>query len=242
MEKIRRAVLIAAGQGKRLRPLTEATPKPLIDVNGVRFIDSIIQSLEQNGIYEIYVVTGHLREQFLPLAEQHKSLHLLNNPFYQETNNISSIYIAREYLEEAFILECDLMVRNPRILTPYVDVSGYCATSEHKLGEWMLTLDGQNRILACDPKGEQGDRRLFGISRWTQNDGATLRRLIELEFEKKCNRSIYWDEVALFLHREEFSLRAYLIDVADIQEIDTLEELAKEDKRYTEYLGERNSF
>ena len=51
MNKTERAVIMAAGFGSRLMPVTKETPKPLIKVNGVRMIDSVIKSLHKNGIY-----------------------------------------------------------------------------------------------------------------------------------------------------------------------------------------------
>ena len=56
--KIKRAIIMAAGKGERLRPITAKVPKPLVMVNGKRMIDTIIQALHQNDIYEIYVVVG----------------------------------------------------------------------------------------------------------------------------------------------------------------------------------------
>ena len=62
------AIVMAAGKGERMHPLTLTTPKPLILVNGERMIDSVIHALHQNGIFEIYAVVGYLTE------------HLLNDP------------------------------------------------------------------------------------------------------------------------------------------------------------------
>lgn len=64
MYKIQRAIILAAGRGERMKPLTDTVPKPLILVNGSRMIDTIIQSLRRNGITEIYVVTGYQKQQF----------------------------------------------------------------------------------------------------------------------------------------------------------------------------------
>ena len=52
--KVRRAIIMAAGIGKRMRPLTLKMPKPLIEVNGVRMIDTIIDALLANGIADIH--------------------------------------------------------------------------------------------------------------------------------------------------------------------------------------------
>ena len=61
---VKRAIIMAAGIGKRMQPLTFETPKPLVKVNGVRMIDTVVDGLRKNGICEIYVVVGDLKEQF----------------------------------------------------------------------------------------------------------------------------------------------------------------------------------
>ena len=71
MNKIKRAIILAAGKGTRLRPITENIPKPLISVNGVRFIDTIIDGLISNNINEIYVVVGYLKEKFTVLKDKY---------------------------------------------------------------------------------------------------------------------------------------------------------------------------
>ena len=64
MAKVQRAIIMAAGLGNRMHPVTLTTPKPLVKVNGKRMIDKVIDGLHQNGIQEIYIVVGYLKEQF----------------------------------------------------------------------------------------------------------------------------------------------------------------------------------
>ncbi len=62
MKQVKRAVIMASGFGSRMRPLTVTTPKPLVRVNGVAMIETVIDGLTENGITEIHVVTGYLAE------------------------------------------------------------------------------------------------------------------------------------------------------------------------------------
>ena len=103
MPRVTRAIIMAAGIGKRMQPLTLTTPKPLISVNNTRMIDSAINGLHKNGIFEIYIVVGYLKEQFYQLERQFPGVKIIENPYYETCNNISSLYVARDYIEEAMI-------------------------------------------------------------------------------------------------------------------------------------------
>ena len=106
------AILMAAGLGTRMRPLTDNTPKPLIKAAGKPLIETVIDGLWQHGVREIYVVTGYLAEQFDYLAEKYPGLTLVNNEEYTVKNNISSIHAVCQYMgkTDCFICEADLYV------------------------------------------------------------------------------------------------------------------------------------
>lgn len=232
---------MAAGKGERMRPVTLHTPKPLVKVNGVRMIDTVIQALHQNGVTEIYVVVGWLKEQFQPLEREYPGLKLIENPWFETCNNISSLYAAREYIDDAVILDGDQIIFNPEILSPEFERSGYNAVwQEGETREWMLTVE-DGVVTSCSRTGGSYAWQLYSISRWSKEDGEKLRRHLELEFELKQNRQIYWDDVALFCHPEDYRLGIREMRREDIIEIDDLRELAAMDAAYAPLLKERKS-
>ncbi|MBQ0028444.1 MAG: winged helix-turn-helix transcriptional regulator, partial [Lachnospiraceae bacterium] len=96
--KVRRAVFIAAGFGSRLVPITLNTPKPLVRVNGKRIIDGLLDAVIAAGITDITIVRGYLAEQFDQLLYKYPMIKFIDNPIYNEANNISSAMCARKLL------------------------------------------------------------------------------------------------------------------------------------------------
>ena len=241
LHRVKRAIILAAGGGTRLHPLTLTTPKPLIPVNGVRMIDSIISALHKNGIFEILVVVGYLKAAFLPLEAEVEGLKLIENPWYDSCNNISSLYAAREYLGDCMILDGDQIIRTPGIFSPLFVRSGYSAAwTEEEAGEWLLT-EQDGRIQRCSRSGGKRGWQLYSISRWSEEDGAKLRNHLETEFIGRKNQQIYWDDVPLFCYPEEYRLGIHPIRKEDVLEIDSLEELAAADPSYLRFLKEKEA-
>lgn len=227
---VKRAIIMAAGIGKRMQPLTFQIPKPLIKVNGVRMIDTVVDGLKKNGITEIYVVVGHLKEQFYAWSEG-KDIGIIENPYYDTCNNISSLYVARKHLGECIILDGDQIIYNPTVLEPQFIRSGYNAVwREGETNEWLMDVkDGM--VKSCSRTGGSQGWQLYSISRWTSEDGERLRRHLEQEFDAG-NRQLYWDDVAMFCHFYEYTLGIREMNDGDVIEIDGIDELAAIDHSY----------
>ena len=238
MYRIKRAIIMAAGLGNRMKPVTLKTPKPLVVVNGVRIIDTVIEALHENEIYEIYVVVGYLKEQFKSLEIQYPGLKLIENPYYNVCNNIASLYVAKNYLEDVIILDGDQIIYNSNILCPEFEKSGYNSVwIEEETKEWLQTVEN-GIVRACSRNGGKRGWQLYSISRWIGEDGKKLKKHLEIEFEIKMNRQIYWDDIPMFCHFEEYELGIWPMNRTDIIEIDNMAELIAVDNSYEKYLEE----
>lgn len=230
--RVKRAIFLAAGFGSRLVPVTLNTPKPLVRVKGTRMIDTLLDAVVAAGITEIYIVRGYLGEQFTQLLEKYPNITFLDNLVYNETNNISSAYTARHLLGGSYVLEADLLLYNPHLISKYQYASNYLAVPTKRTEDWCLETDS-NGIIKKLKVGGTNCHHLFGISYFTEEDGARLGECIAQVYnDVPGGKELYWDQVAFDYHPSAFKIRTRACTFEDIVEIDTFSELKKIDPCY----------
>lgn len=228
--RVRRAVFIAAGFGSRLVPITLNTPKPLVRVKGQRIIDSLLDAVIAAGIKEIYIVRGYLSEQFDQLLYKYPMIKFIENPAYNEANNISSVMCARYLLQNAYILEADLLLYNPALVTKYQYATNYLAVPVKMTDDWCFTV--KNGIITGLHVGGTDCCHMFGISYWDAEDGTKLAGHVEEVYNSPGGKERYWDQVALDYYLPEYKIGIRPCTFDDIVEIDTFRELKKLDETY----------
>lgn len=228
--RVQRAVFVAAGFGSRLVPITLNTPKPLIRVQGERIIDTLLDAVVKAGIEEIIIVRGYLSEQFDQLLYKYPGIKFLENPAYNEGNNIASLICARYFLENSYILESDIILKNPNLITKYQYQSNYCGVPCDRTDDWCFTVD-KDRITGVQVGG-LNTYQMVGISYWTKNDGKKLSECLKKVYEAPGGKERYWDTVPLNYCKNDFDLVVRKCSFEDYIEIDTFNELKAVDSTY----------
>ena len=229
--RVKRAVLIAAGFGSRMVPITLNTPKPLVRVGGKRIIDTILDAVYAAGITEVYVVRGYLGEQFDQLLYKYPTIKLIDNPLYNEANNISSMVAAKDYLQSAYVFESDLLLRNPSLITRYQDRSNYLGIPMERSDDWCFEVkNGVIKDLGIG--GEGGVWQMVGVSYWTPKDGKKLAEDIPATFAMPGGKERFWDEAPLKYFADKYKVYARECSLSDVTEIDSFRELEAIDPAY----------
>jgi len=220
------AILMAAGLGSRMKPLTDVTAKPLVTVNGIPLIETVLAALEKRGVAEIYVVVGYKKEQFKYLEAKHPNLHLVENPEFDTKNNINSIAVAADKMASAdcFICEADLFIPSPDLLCRPLERSGYFGKMVPGFSDdWVFDFDG-NRITRVG-KGGTDCYNMVGVSYFKRADAKRIADAV-LEYAKDpAWAQRFWDDVVDVLVRRDLDLTIHEVAEGEIVECDTVEDL-----------------
>ena len=229
--RVQRAVFIAAGFGSRLVPITLNTPKPLVRVNGTRMIDTLLDAVVAAGIPEIVIVRGYLGEQFDQLLYKYPNIKFVENPIFNESNNISSALCVRYLLQNAYVLESDLILKNPSLIRKYEYQTNFLGIPVEVTDDWCFTADASGYI-ATESVGGTNCHQMVGISYWDAKDGAKLAEDISAVYNSPGGKERYWEQAPLVYKKENYKVAIRECKFEDIVEIDTFNELKKIDKTY----------
>lgn len=220
-----RAILLAAGMGTRLRPLTENTPKSLIKINEEPLLERQLKFLKEIGIEEIYIVTGYLNEKFEYLKEKY-NVNLIYNKYYNKYNNIYSMFLAKEFLGNSYVIDADVYLTKNFFKK---DLKNSCYFSGEKNTpekEWKINYDNNNKVSSIEVvKGK--NYILSGISYWSQKDAEIIKdelNKLSGKFDLEELHNLYWDDLVK-INLDKLEVYIEKIEENDWYEIDNLQEL-----------------
>jgi choline kinase len=184
-----RAVILSAGQGKRLMPLTADNPKCLVKIEGMSLIEWQINELFKGGIDEVSVVVGYQAERVSQLLNSRYDagqVKVLYNPTYAWADNLFSCWVARTEMDDTFILLngdtlFEAAVLNRLLQTPVQPITVVTHQKHHYDADDMkVALDGSRLVrIGKDLAAETVDAESIGMILFRQEGPAMFRRAVE---------------------------------------------------------------
>ncbi len=236
-------VILAAGIGSRLRPLTVTRPKCLVKVCNRTILDYQLEAYRRAGVRELVIVVGYEANEVIRAVRHQKDLHviLVLNTDYESSNNMFSLYLAREYLKgRDFVLSNGDVVIAPTLIARLLDCGNPSAIAIDR----RTYLDESMKVTRR-PFGGLGDigkdiprHRAYGCSvdvyKFSASDGEVFLNEVERIIEGENNRK-EWTEVALrrLMCTERLCLAPYDIGEQDWYEIDDFEDLLMAYRRFS---------
>jgi len=224
------AVIVAAGEGKRLRPVTIDTPKCLLPIGGKPLIEYSLRILKEHGVERIGLVVGYLKDKIIDaLGPQYT---YISNPFYAFTNDMASLWLAKEFIgsNDFIYLHSDLLY-HPRILTMTMESDAEITLAVEKKGcdkEAMKVVEDGGYLV--ESSKEIPLTKAFG--EWTGITKFTnigwRKYLLEVEQLLAAGDFNAYDTKAMNrLVKKERVIKILDINELPFIEIDTLEDLRK---------------
>lgn len=229
-----RIILLAAGIGSRLKPLTQNIPKSLLKVSqGETVIERTLNMINRNLNCEVIVVTGFNKDKFSDIVNRYDNCKMINNPFFRITNSISSLWFAREYLDgETIIINADVVFEE-NLLKMILNIkknavafydSSISINADYKVAQ----QDGKVIVMSKELNEFSGE--YIGITKFSKE--AIIK--VKNKIEDMVNNELFneWYETALvdMIFNDNFILEA--VDVEEYQwaEIDNVNDLIKAKK------------
>lgn len=217
--RVKNAVLMAAGYGSRLAPITDKIPKGLLRIRGEVLVERQIAQLRAAGIDEIFLIVGYRKEQFAYLGTD-PHIHIVENPDYRRFNNTSSLYRVLDILDNTYICSADNYFTE-NVFAPYVYRSYYAAVyGEEPTGEYYLSVDTDGRIVDVQIGGAHG-WYMMGHVYFSQSFSEKFRTLLRHSYETDAAvREILWEQFYM-RHLDELVLYRKCYSDNVIYEFDT---------------------
>lgn len=235
MHTTRTAVILAAGVGSRLRPLTDDKPKALVEVSGKAILTRAVEALSSHGIEKLVIATGYCDDAIRRALEGSPlEVSYRLNPRYETTQNSVSLAFCRDALSDAafFKLDGDVLFDSRILERLDASAAGLSVAVDRKVDldpeAMKVRIAGPERIVAFgkgipvpDAAGES-----IGIERISADTGAALFDALDFAIARG-ETNLYYEDVYSRLIAE--GLAAGLVDVSDLAwcEVDAPQDLER---------------
>lgn len=210
------AVILAAGFGMRMVPINTEEPKGLLEVNQEPLIERLIKQLHDKNVRKIYIVVGFMKEHYEYLIDKY-DVRLIVNPHYHEWNNIYSLYLAKEHLNNSYVVPCDIWFKN----TPFSEVedqSWYMFSDhQHEDSHWKVTNRGTVKHVSA------GGNKMVGLAYLNTGAGDNLKQLLDQRIVHQSHLDEFWE--SMLIDGDRFAINSYVIKDNQFAEINSYEEL-----------------
>ena len=196
-------------------------------------IDTLLDAVVAAGIPEIVIVRGYLGEQFDQLLYKYPMIKFMENPMYNEANNISSAMVVRYLFQNAYVLEADLVLSNTNLIRKYEYCSNFLGIPVERTDDWCLYTD-KNGYIVEQCVGGKNCHQMVGISYWNAEAGAKLANDLDDVYRSPGGKERYWEQVALLYKKENYQVLIRECKAEDIVEIDSYNELKQIDSLYAD--------
>lgn len=241
--RITTALLLAAGTGSRLYPLTQNAPKCLTLVNDKSILDRLILNLKSQGFKRLVIVTGHLKEcimDYLGDKSGDISIEYIHSALYNTTNNIYSLWMARNIINEPFVLFESDLVLNSTLLDDMVYPDRMAvALMQPWLNGTTVTINKKNMVTQfqkgtsdsySDIRYKTVNIYSFSLQSWQ----AIIEQLNQFILADKVN--CYYETVfSEMVDNKSLSFNSVSFDHKPWYEIDTIKDLAKAELLFPEH-------
>lgn len=243
-----KALILAAGFGKRLKPITNTIPKSMVEINGTPLLANALNNLTALGIMDIGIVVGHMADfirEHIGYEWNGAKISYFENSRYLETNNVVSLYNAVDFCDDDMLmLECDIYYHK-EMLEKLIAGEGDCSIlvspfNPETMDGSVVRVDGDKAIELVLGKwqGENFDysptRKTVNMYRFTKGFAMKYMPLIKWYVEKIGENSYYEKVLGSLMYLRECDIRIVEVPEEMWCEVDDADDLMRARKRFGE--------
>jgi choline kinase len=248
-KRITTALLLAAGTGSRLLPLTQDAPKCLTMVSEISILGRLVENLRLQGFKKLVVVTGHLSsiiEEFLGSKCKGMDIEYVHSPFYKTTNNIYSLWMTRHLIEEPFVLLESDLVFDHSLLSEMIHPNRLAVAG---IKDWMngttVTIDENQKVIEfksdTEPIQNITKYKTVNIYSFSMESWEVITKRLDEHINKGKINGYYETVFSELVNEGRLTLQAVSFDKKAWYEIDTIGDLAEAVKLFPILPTEENS-